>query len=58
MSSVAVMVEPLRRVVLTGAGGLIGRAILPLLPADWDVLGTDLEPSTDIAALDVTDPDA
>jgi len=58
MSSVAVMVEPLRRVVLTGAGGLIGRAILPLLPADWDVLGTDLDPSSDIAALDVTDPDA
>jgi len=52
------MVEPLRRVVLTGAGGLIGRAIFSLLPADWDVLRTDLEASNDFAALDVTDPDA
>lgn len=47
-----------RRVVLTGAGGRIGRAIFPLLPADWDVLRTDLEASGDIAALDVTDADA
>jgi uronate dehydrogenase len=47
-----------RRVVLTGAGGRIGRAIFPLLPADWDVLGTDLEASEDIAVLDVTDADA
>jgi nucleoside-diphosphate-sugar epimerase len=47
-----------RRVVLTGAGGRIGRAIFPLLPADWDVLRTDLEASEDIAALDVTDADA
>jgi nucleoside-diphosphate-sugar epimerase len=46
-----------RRVVLTGAGGRIGRAIFPLLPADWDVLRTDLEASEDIAALDVTDAD-
>ena len=58
MSSVAVMVEPLRRVVLTGAGGLIGRAIFPLLPADWDVLRTDLEANNGVGALDVTDPDA
>lgn len=47
-----------RRVVLTGAGGRIGRAIFPLLPADWDVLRTDLEASEDVAALDVTDADA
>jgi len=47
-----------RQVVLTGAGGRIGRAIVPLLPADWDVLRTDLEASEDIAALDVTDADA
>jgi len=47
-----------RRVVLTGAGGRIGRAIFPLLAADWDVLRTDLEGSEDIAALDVTDADA
>src|SRR6187200_3704796 len=58
MSSVAAMVEPLRRVVLTGAGGLIGRAIFPLLPADWDVLRTDLEANNGVAALDVTDADA
>ena len=47
-----------RRVVLTGASGRIGRAIFPLLPADWNVLRTDLEASEDIAALDVTDADA
>lgn len=47
-----------RRVVLTGASGRIGRAIFPLLPADWDVLRTDLEASEEIAALDVTDADA
>jgi nucleoside-diphosphate-sugar epimerase len=47
-----------RRVVLTGASGRIGRAIFPLLPADWDVLRTDLEASEDIAVLDVTDADA
>ena len=47
-----------RRVVLTGAGGRIGRAILPLLPSAWDVLGTDLNGSSEVAALDVTDPDA
>jgi len=51
-------VEPLRRVVLTGAGGLIGRSIFPLLPADWDVLRTDLEANSGVGALDVTDPDA
>ena len=50
--------EPRRRVVLTGAGGQIGQAIVPLLPADWDVLCTDLEARKDVAALDVTDPDA
>jgi dTDP-4-dehydrorhamnose reductase len=44
--------------VLTGAGGLIGRAIFPLLPADWDVLRTDLEANNGVGALDVTDPDA
>ena len=47
-----------RRVVLTGASGRIGRAIFPLLPADWNVLRTDLEASEDVAALDVTDADA
>ena len=47
-----------RRVVLTGADGRIGRAILPLLPTDWDVVATDLKGSSEVAALDVTDPDA
>jgi nucleoside-diphosphate-sugar epimerase len=47
-----------RRVVLTGASGRIGRAIFPLLPADWDVLRTDLEASEGSAVLDVTDADA
>ena len=44
--------------MLTGADGRIGRAILPLLPAAWDVLRTDLKGSSEVAALDVTDPDA
>lgn len=47
-----------RRVLLTGAGGLIGRAIGPLLPAGWDVVRTDLRASDGISALDVTDLDA
>jgi nucleoside-diphosphate-sugar epimerase len=56
MDSVELVVG--RRVVLTGAGGRIGRAILPMLPAAWDVVGTDLNGSSEVAALDVTDPDA
>ena len=56
MGSVQLVVS--RRVVLTGADGRIGRAILPLLPAAWDVLRTDLKGSSEVAALDVTDPDA
>jgi nucleoside-diphosphate-sugar epimerase len=56
MGSVQLVVS--RRVVLTGAGGRIGRAILPLLPADWDVLCADLEAKRDVVALDVTDSDA
>jgi nucleoside-diphosphate-sugar epimerase len=52
------MTERNRRVVLTGAGGLIGRAIAPLLPAGWDLLRTDLRAENGIAALDVTDLDA
>jgi nucleoside-diphosphate-sugar epimerase len=44
--------------VLTGAGGRIGRAIVPLLPVAWDVLRTDLKGSSEVAVLDVTDPDA
>ena len=52
------MTERSRRVVLTGAGGLIGRAIAPLLPAGWDLLRTDLRAADGISALDVTDADA
>jgi len=44
-----------RRVLLTGAGGLIGRAIGPLLPTGWDLVRTDLHASDGISALDVTD---
>jgi len=56
MGSVELVVG--RRVVLTGAGGRIGRAIVPLLPAAWNVLHTDLKGSSEVAALDVTDPGA
>jgi uronate dehydrogenase len=52
-----VMTERSRRVVLTGAGGLIGRAIAPL-PAGWDLVLTDLRDEDGISALDVTDADA
>jgi nucleoside-diphosphate-sugar epimerase len=52
------MTQPNRRVVLTGAGGLIGRAVAPLLPAGWDLLRTDLRAADGISALDVTDADA
>ena len=47
-----------RRVLLTGAGGLIGRATGPLLPTGWDLVRTDLHASDGISALDVTDLDA
>ena len=52
------MTEPYRRVVLTGAGGLIGRAIAALLPASWDLVLTDRRAADGIGALDVTDADA
>jgi nucleoside-diphosphate-sugar epimerase len=52
------MTDLCRRVVLTGAGGRIGSAIMPLLPACWDVQRTDLEADQGIGALDVTDRDA
>jgi uronate dehydrogenase len=47
-----------RRVVVTGAAGVIGQAILPLLPKAWDLAPTDLRPAPGCAALDVTDEDA
>ena len=52
------MTDPSRRVVLTGAGGLIGRAVTPLLPAGWDLLRTDLRTDDGISGLDVTDAEA
>jgi len=45
-------------VVLTGAGGRIGRAITRRLPVDWDVECTDLAASEGISALDICNPDA
>jgi len=56
--SVFVVTQTRRRVVLTGAGGRIGRAITPLLPANWDVQGTDLTASEGISTLDISNPDA
>jgi nucleoside-diphosphate-sugar epimerase len=47
-----------RVVVVTGAAGGIGRAVLPLLPASWHVKPTDLHPSEAVERLDVTDVDA
>ena len=52
------MTQRSRRVVVTGAGGLIGRTIAPLLPPGWDLLRTDLRAGDSVAALDVTDLDA
>ena len=52
------MTQTRRRVVVTGAGGRIGRAITPRLPGSWDVQGTDLTASEGISILDITNPDA
>src|SRR5215218_5439581 len=46
------------RVMLTGAAGRIGRAITPLLPANWDVQRTDLTASDCISAFDIGNADA
>lgn len=45
----------MRRVVITGAAGLIGRSIRQLLPASWEVTHTDLQPAEGVRRLDVTD---
>jgi nucleoside-diphosphate-sugar epimerase len=47
-----------RRVVVTGAAGTIGRAVVPLLPRSWQVTATDLRPGGGSDRLDVTDVDA
>jgi nucleoside-diphosphate-sugar epimerase len=44
-----------RRVVVTGGGGRIGRAVGPLLPQRWDVVATDLAADDGQDALDITD---
>jgi nucleoside-diphosphate-sugar epimerase len=44
-----------RVVVMTGASGRIGRAVLPRLPDAWDVRATDLTAGSGVARLDVTD---
>jgi nucleoside-diphosphate-sugar epimerase len=52
------MTEPTgapRRVVMTGAAGLIGTSITPFLPPGWDLRRTDLRPGCG-AVLDITDP--
>jgi hypothetical protein len=48
------MDEDKRSVVLTGAAGLIGRTVAPLLPADWAVRRTDLTRDVGIDVLDLT----
>lgn len=50
------MTDIRRRVVVTGAGGSIGRAIGPLLAPRWDLYLTDRTAGAS-AALDVTDAD-
>lgn len=45
-------------VTLTGAGGRIGRAIAPLLPAHWHVRATDLTADDRTEVLDVRDLEA
>lgn len=40
---------------MTGAAGLIGRSIRPMLPEQWRVTWTDLEAAKGIDPLDVTD---
>lgn len=42
------------RVVMTGAAGLIGRAVSPALAARWDLVRTDLSAGDGVEALDVT----
>jgi dTDP-4-dehydrorhamnose reductase len=45
-------------VTVTGAAGRIGHAIASLLPAHWDVRGTDLKAGERVGALDVRDLEA
>jgi len=53
------MRNALRRVVFTGAAGMIGRAVTPVLAPRWDLHLTDAQSAAgDVAQLDVTDLDA
>jgi nucleoside-diphosphate-sugar epimerase len=47
-----------RRVVVTGAAGRIGRAVIPRLSQEWEVRQTDLNAGGGMSALDVSDSDA
>jgi len=44
-----------RRVVVTGAAGLIGRAVGPVLAGRWELVGVDLRAGDGVAECDVTD---
>jgi nucleoside-diphosphate-sugar epimerase len=44
-----------RVVIMTGGAGRIARAVLPLLPATWELRATDLIAGSGVTALDVTD---
>lgn len=47
-----------RRVLITGAAGRIGRTIAPLLPSEWELRRTDVLSGHDLERLDVRDLDA
>lgn len=44
-----------RRVVITGAAGSIGQALIEFPPDGWDLIATDVRAGDGIAGLDVTD---
>jgi uronate dehydrogenase len=52
------LVTSRRRVVVTGAAGGIGTAVVPLLPAAWELVLTDLRAAGSVVSLDVTEPAA
>lgn len=52
------MSQTVRRVVVTGAAGRIGRAITSLLPSSWQLALTDLAAGAGVAPLDITDAQA
>lgn len=44
--------------MITGAAGRIGRAVVPLVPTNWEVVATDLVAGDGCSTLDVTEPGA